>query len=380
MIKNIFAATTAAAALALCSVVHADTLATPTLNGPLTGNPNPYSFEAGWLGKVYVTGVVSALVWAQDNPAPGDRSVGLDVSNAQVFIQKTDGLLQFYLQVGGYSLPALGSQYWGLTNLSSAHENFYGIVPVVYLKLAPTPEFNVLAGKLPSLIGAESTFTFQNMNIERSLLWNQEPVVSRGVQTNWAKGPWSLSLSLNDGFYSGRLNWLSGSASYAFSSKDSLTFVAAGNFGQTSKASPATPLLQNNGRIFNLILTHSDGPLSVTPYLQYTCVPRNPGLAIEGESSTFSAEVLATYTFTEIFSLAARAAYQISSGTENLLFGPRSRAFTLTLTPTWQIDRYFVRAEISYVKALQATSGSVFGATGTATSQTRWMIETGILF
>jgi len=31
-----------------------------------------------------------------------------------------------------------------------------------------------MAAKLPTLIGAEYTFTFENMNIERGLLWNQE--------------------------------------------------------------------------------------------------------------------------------------------------------------------------------------------------------------
>jgi Putative beta-barrel porin-2, OmpL-like. bbp2 len=129
-----------------------------------------------------------------------------------------------------------------------------------------------------------------------------------------------------------------------------------------------------------LIWTHTAGPLTVTSYLQYTRVPKNPGLAIEGEADTFSGEVLARYTFTEVFSLAGRGAYSTSSGPENLLFGPRSRSFTLTLTPTWQIGRYFVRAETSYIKALQATTGSAFGATGTKSSQTRGMIETGVLF
>ena len=368
------------APLALAGAALADTLATPTLNGPLTANQNPYSFEAEPLGRIYVSGVVSGLAWSQGDPVPGDRSAGVDLSNAQVFIQKTDGLLQFYLQAGGYSLPALGSQYWRLTNLSSAHDNFYGLVPVAYLKLALVPELNVIVGKLPSLIGAESTFTFQNMNIERGLLWNQEPAVSRGVQANWTKGPWSLSLSLNDGFYSGRLNWLSGSAGYTFSPKDSLTLVAAGNFGETGKASLATPLLQNNGQVVNLIWTHREGPLTVTPYLQYTRISKNWAVGIESEATTFSGAVLARYSFTKVFSLPLRVAYLTSSGCENLLFGPQSRAFTLTLTPTWQIGRYFARVETSYVRALHATPGSVFGITSTATSQTRGMIETGVLF
>jgi Putative beta-barrel porin-2, OmpL-like. bbp2 len=372
--------TTFMSALALTGAALADSLVTPTLNGPLAANPNPYSFEAQPLGRIYVSGVVSGFAWAQSDPVPGDRGAGTDLSNAQLFIQKTDGLLQFYLQAGGYSLPALGGQYWHLTNFSSARDNFYGLVPVAYLKLAPTPELSVVAGKLPSLVGAESTFTFQNMNVERGLLWNQEPAISRGVQVNWIKGSWSASLSLNDGFYSGRLSWLSGSAGYALSPKDSLTVVAAGNFKETAKASPATPLLQDNGQVVNAIWTHTDGPLTVTPYLQYTRVSKNVGLGIEAEASTFSGAVLTRYTFTKVFSLALRGAYLRARGTENLLFGPQSQAFTLTLTPTWQSGRYFVRAETSYVKAFHSMPGSVFGVTFTATSQTRGIIETGVLF
>ena len=37
-------------------------------------------------------------------------------------------------------------------------------------------------------MGAEYTFTFQNMNIERGLLWNQETAVNRGIQVNQALG------------------------------------------------------------------------------------------------------------------------------------------------------------------------------------------------
>jgi hypothetical protein len=52
-------------------------------------------------------------------------------------------------------------------------------------------------------MGAEYTFTFENMNIERGLLWNQENAINRGIQVNQTIGK-SASLSWNDGFYSNR--------------------------------------------------------------------------------------------------------------------------------------------------------------------------------
>lgn len=380
MTRSAFPTSAIGAALALAGAAQADALSTPSLSGPLTANPNPYSFEAGPLGNIYVSGAASGLAWIQDNPFPGDRNAGVDLSNAQIFVQKSDGLVQFYLEAGAYALPSLGTQYGGLTNAWKANSNFFGPVPVGYLKLAPSSDFNVIVGALPTLVGAESTFTFQNMNIERGLLWNQEPAVSKGVQANYAKGPWTVSLSLNDGFYSGKFNWLSGSAAYAFSQKDTVTFVGAGNFGSTNEATPGTPLLQNNGSIYNLIWTHSEGALTVTPYVQYSHVDKNPSIGIPGDASTIGGAVLARYTLTKTFSLAGRGEYISSSGSSSLLYGPHSKAWSLTLTPTWQLNKYFVRAEASYTKAEDAVPGFAFGRIGAAASQTRGMIETGVLF
>ncbi len=72
--------------------------------------------------------------------------------------------------------------------------------------------FNVEIGALPTLIGDEYTFTFENMNIERGLLWNQEPAVSRGIQLNDTYKKLTLSFSWNDGFYSNRYTSLVGLA------------------------------------------------------------------------------------------------------------------------------------------------------------------------
>src|SRR5262249_9262077 len=150
---------------------------------------------------------LSGLGMAQSHavPAPGTGNSDsiLDLSNAQVEIQTTKGPVQFYLQGGAYSLPSLGATY---LRADKAGSQLYGALPVAYAKVVLSPEVSVQAGSLPTLIGAESTFTFQNMNIERGLLWNQEPAVSRGVQVNYAKGPFTAALSVNDGFYSNRYN------------------------------------------------------------------------------------------------------------------------------------------------------------------------------
>ncbi len=47
----------------------------------------------------------------------------------------------------------------------------------------------------------------------------------------------------------------------------------------------AAPLLQSNSEIFNLIYTHTELTEDITPYLQYTNVPRNTDIGITQSAS-----------------------------------------------------------------------------------------------
>ena len=375
----------ASAALALAfapQAAHADALTTPSMVGPLTANPDPFHFDAGPLGPIYVTGAVSGLALWQDNVAPGDDSSQLDFSNAQVFVQKTDGWFQFFVQAGGYSLPSLGTPYFRATKVT---DNTYGWLPQGFLKIAPTDNFSIQIGKLPTLVGAESTFTFENMNIERGLLWNQEPAVSRGVQANYSAGPLAFSLSWNDGYYSNHYNWISGSVAYTIDSANSLSLVGAGNTGTTKHSSFATPLAQNNSDIFNLIYTHTSAPWIVQPYLQYNSVPKNLSIGIAHSASTFGVGLLVNYAFNSNFNLSGRAEYIDSNGSPangapSLLYGPGSNACSFTLTPAYQYKVFFVRGDLSYVGTGHTTPGFALGQHFTNTNQTRALLEAGVLF
>jgi hypothetical protein len=218
------------------------------------------------------------------------------------------------------------------------------------------------------------------MNLNRGLLWNQENAVNRGVQANYTKGPLSTSLSLNDGFYSKKYNWLSGLVSYAATSSDTVSLVVMGNLGHTDKTSFATPLAQNNGQIYNLIWTHSAGPWTITPYAQITRVPAERNLGIASSASTYGGAVLTKYTVAPGFNLAGRAEYIKSSGATNLLYGPGSSAWSLTITPTYQKKFFFVRAEAALVRAHGVVSGFGLGPDFDRASQSRFALESGLLF
>ena len=350
--------------------------------GPLS-TAVPASFDAGrYFGTLQVTGILSGMGYLQNHHSPSDHVKYADVSNAQIFVQKTTGVVQFYLQGGAYNIPALGTPFLSSRDTIT---NFFGVLPQGYIKLAPKGNFSYLAGKLPTLIGAEDTFTFENMNIERGLLWNQENAVNRGVQVNYSKGKVSGSLTWNDGFYSNRYNWIWGMLTYTPSAANSLEFAGGGNVGRTGYSTAATPLYQNNSSMYNIIFTHTAKKFMLQPYIQLTYVPVNQQIGVGHATSTIGGAVLGTYTASPHLSLAARGEYiastgSNSSGAVNLLYGTGSNAFSVTLTPTYQEKAFFARAELSAVDALNTTAGAAFGAQGNDKSQVRGVLEAGFMF
>jgi hypothetical protein len=354
----------------------------PSMAGPLHLNSNPLHVDGGPFGPIYVSGVISGLGLTQSNHFRGDRSTHFDLSNGMAVVQTAQGLVQFYAQVGGYSLPSIGTAYIKAGKLT---RDSFGLMPVAYVKIAPNSDFNVQIGKLFTLQGAENAFTYQNFNIERGLLWNQTATINRGIQANYAHGPLSISLSVNDGFYSNRYNWLSGVIGYALSSKDSITFGAAANLKHTNKSSFTTPITLNNGQLYFLSWTHSVGPWTIQPYVQLEHVKSYSALGILQGASTYGAAVLGKYSFNDQFALAGRAEWikstgTLSDGAPSLLYGPGGGAWSLTLTPTWQKGIFFARAEGSYLHVYKTSPGFALGEDFNKKSQIRGLIEAGIIF
>lgn len=359
----------------------------PEMGPTLGANPNPENIDLGpWIGKVYATGVVSGLGFWQSNPVLGDNDGYADISNGMVFVQTASGPVQFVAQAGIYSIPALSEPY---TRASDLNKLLWGPLPLAYVKFVPNDAFSVLIGRLPSLLGSEWDFTFQNVNIERGLLWNQENSVNQGIQVNYTVGPVDLSLSLNDGFFSGNFDWLTGSATYTINSNNSLTFSAGGNFGSNSLDSFGTPIAQNNSVIYDLIYDGTWGPWTLAPYVQYTHVPDNSALKSVGfthDASTVGVAVNVAYSFNDNWKLGARGEYISSSGSladgapDLLTGGPGANNWSITLTPSYQYKIFFARAEFSYVGLGSPTPEYAFGKAGTDTSQVRVLFETGVIF
>jgi len=369
----------AASAAAPAAPAAPTALSSPAITGPLSNVP-PAIFDAGPFGKLALNGFLSGMGSVQTNHVPGDSAGQAVLSNGQIFLQKTDGWFQFYLQAGAYNVPVLAAPFLSTEKTLS---DLYGPVPVYYVKLQAAKNTSILIGALPTLIGAEYTFTFENMNVARGLLWNQENAVNRGIQINQTMGKFAASVSLNDGFYSDHYTWITGSLGYT-SGPHALTFVAGGNLGQTAKETLATPV-QNNSSIYNVIYTYTKGAWIIQPYFQYTDVPTNASIGVVNGATTTGGAILASYAFKHGFSLPFRFEYIGSSGsvaqnTVNLMFGPGSSGTSFTVTPTYQAGGFFCRGDVSWAYAGSSVPGFAFGPKGMADNQLRAQVEVGFVF
>jgi len=355
-------------------------LPTPTMTAPLSTAAPAHTFDAGPLGTVDLTGILSGFMLTGDNRFAGQNATYWDISNAQIFLQKTTGWWQFYLQGGAYSLPALGTPY---IDANHSLSDFYGPLPVAYLKLVKG-NFSVEVGELPTLIGAEYTFSFENLDVERGLLWNQENAISRGIQLNETYKKLSLSAAWTDGFYSNRYTWITGSMAYAINSANTLSFIAGGNAGTTDYVTPATPI-QNNSSIYEVLYTYSHESWYVLPYWQYTDVPKNSKIGTTKGTTTDGFGLLFNYNFKHGISMALRPEYITSSGSPtdgsiNLLYGPGSNAFAFTVSPTYQKGGFFTRGDFAVVNARNIVAGDAFGLAGINKTQVRGVLEAGFMF
>jgi hypothetical protein len=157
-----------------------------------------------------------------------------------------------------------------------------------------------------------------------------------------------------------------------------------GNLGQTAFQTFATPV-QNNSVMYAAIYTYARSGWIVQPYYQYSNVPTNPAVGVVKGASTQGGALLVSRRFAHGFSLAGRGEYiastgSVTDGSVNLMYGPGSSAWSITLTPTFQYQRFFARGDLSFVRENNITPGAAFGPAGTNPNQPRGVMEVGFLF
>ncbi|HET9031074.1 MAG TPA: outer membrane beta-barrel protein [Candidatus Aquilonibacter sp.] len=331
----------------------------------------PYSFDGAFSGYSVSTANAGAET---------------DVSNALLTLTKNTGVLRGTVTIGAYAFPTVGVAL-GPTNLQpGANTALYGWMPAYDVAYVPNAHVTLAAGQLPSLLGQESGFTFQNVQIQRGLVWLAENTFSRGVRLTYANGRWFGNLGYTDGYYSGNGGRaLEGLFGWSPTSNTTWQFGLLVPGSNTPGNVTATVA---NKREYDFMLSQTYGKLQLLPYVLAVESPSSAPLGYTRSESALGAVLIATYAFSNRYSLAGRvesfangsATSDRSANADLVGYGPGSRATTWTITPAYHFAPFFLRAEYSHVNVAQGAPGLGFGPSGTFSTQSRVVIETGVQF
>ena len=321
---------------------------------------------------------------ALDTANGNDRAGRADLSNLMLNLSAGDARFRVSGSVGVYNFPTVGMAI-NQTSQAGANTLLYSQLPVAAAQYNFNSHFSLAAGKFASLLGQESPFTYQNINVQRGLGWAIEPTISRGVRAVYSNGPWSATLEANDAYYSGRnraIEWLVG---WSPSSDTNIQFAG---IVPGSNVGPNPTVSIGNKAEYDLMLTRQFGKLQLLPYMLWVHSPGAPSLGYTRDENAMAAVLMGTYTWSTPFSLAFRfesvwnqSAVNDTSGNADLIgYGPGSAAISLTLTPTYHFANFGVlRLEYSHVVLTSFLSGLGFGAAGTGGHQDRFGFELGVV-
>ncbi|HEX5274261.1 MAG TPA: outer membrane beta-barrel protein [Candidatus Rubrimentiphilum sp.] len=374
----------------LFAMLAAAAFAVPALADPV---PPPTPSPTPSPPPITVTGIVSGFTFTSDNPnATGalDTASGADlssrtqISNALITVAHSGGPLRFLLTAGAYNFPVAGLAI-NPTFQKLANTNLYGYLPNAYVQYVPNANWTISAGKLPTLLGQENAFTFQNADIQRGLVWNMEPVVSNGVRVAYSNAGFSAALEYNDGFYSGNHRAFEGLLGWNLTPASSVQFIFI--IPDANTPSNNTVLIANK-REYDLMYTQQVGKLQLLPYALWVQSPSSSALGYANSQRAFGAVMIASYAFNGALSLGGRfeavgnssSVHDFSFNSDLVGYGPGSSATTFTLTPAYKTAHFIARGEWSYVVGNNVLPSLGFGPAGLRTNQTRFGLEVGTQF
>ena len=202
---------------------------------------------------------------------------------------------------------------------------------------AKTGMLTITAGRILTNVGGEAPYTWQNVNIQRGLLWNAEPVFYNGIRVSTDINNFSVYAGVNDADTSDGKMALEAGVATSFQNID-----AALNVFIPDKSD------EENTRVYNLTLNlNYFEKLPLTFYVDYLDQPTD-GSHVNG----WGAALLGAYKVDNNLSIGGRIEYVNNDGDGDVYsIGKGNSAWTLTVTPKYQLNKYlYIRGEASYVK------------------------------
>jgi hypothetical protein len=369
--------------------------------------PAPIEIDGGPLGNLEFSGGADGLFYSQSGTADkssilsaqnngtgssllGDKSNGANVGNLELTLKKPTGVLQFDLEMAIYGgTPALGSAF-GHANLDTFPTSPLKIATVT---VAPTNSpITLSAGLVGSLEGYEYTADFNNANIFASSMWYVENNASRGVSAAYSGGPFAVTVTFGDGWYTGVFNFVQALVSYT-SGNNSFNAFYGGNLGRTglnaetygecggSRCTVGSyGAYYINSQMFGAYDTYTTAAVSITPEVQYVYAKPDHLIGIQKFTSNLGAAVFTDYRFLGTpYLLGGMAQYFNSIGSGNWFLGPRTSGVGFQLSPTWQYKNLFTRVSVGYTHLLTAPEAG-YGNDGRGRNVVQGALEAGLLF
>lgn len=292
-----------------------------------------------------------------------------EVSNALLNVTVTAGSLRAGASVGDYAFPTVGFAAVN-DNTPGANVDLYSPLPVWSVSDALNSHLSVAAGKFAAMLGQESPFTYQNLNIQRGIGWAMEPTISRGVQVSYRNGPWAATLQENDAYYSGSNRAFEALVTWSPSPNTSLQFAAIVP-GPNAPGNRTSTI--GNKAEYDLMYARTIGKLQLLPYFLWVNSPASGVLGYSRSENAAAAVLLGAWSFSPQWSAAFRyedarnrsSTSDLSPNADLLGFGPGSSATSQTLTPSYHFAQGgALRLEYSHVSATgleQSRYGFEFG-------------------
>ncbi len=326
------------------------------------------------LGTINIGGALTGYTIYTNNKAGTDKKTRYDVGSAFLTISKNAEPFGFTLMGGAYAVPVVGV---GILKTSESTDLFSPL-PVAYVEYAPLKGLSLQAGKLPTIIGYESAFTYLNNYIQRGLIWNMQPVVNNGARLAYSTDLFTVKAGINDGFYTLSTTH----AKPAFEGSVSVTPIKDAsislNFLIPDKDSrPNKTAAPANKRVYNVVASYSLENLSFGFDLMYVEAPRSSEAEVPEKAKASGGCIHFSYNI-KPFKLSGRIEYvkdnSDAGGIDLVGLGDGNKGWTFTITPAYTKGPLFVRGDLSYVNADKPFTQN------NKKNQTRLGVEVGFVF
>jgi hypothetical protein len=365
--------------------------------------PTAIQIDGGPLGALQISGGIDGYGYylgetnESGNLPFSNKSLGSDVANGLVEVQKTDGELQFTVEVGSNGgAVTLGAGAPGQTSITTFTT---GPLYAGYITVAPTGlPVTISAGQIGSLEGWESGIDWNNANQLTTEIFYVQNSQSRGVSANYTQGPINATVTFGDGYDTGVFNFIQGLVTYTINPTNSISLYTADNLGRTGLAAYGYgggtvgsygPQFVNSDMLGGFY-SYTMGNLNLVPEVQYQYAKPDAKIGITKGTYNLGAAVFADYSLssTSPYSLGAWVEYfssHTSAADETTWFiGPDAQGVGLSVTPTWQYKDLFARADAGYIYLLhnKAADGVTSYGYGDSKDHGEFVgtLEAGLLF